>query len=70
MGATPAEPICLVDVNLTVKMESLADKVRYGAGTRFDPMMEERGGWIAGEVQPQDAEMLEAVMEVLAEANH
>ena len=51
-------------------MESLADKVRYGAGTRFDPMMEERGGWIAGEVQPQDAEMLEAVMEVLAEANH
>ena len=70
MGATPSEPVRLVDVNLTVKMKLFADKVRYGVGTRFDPMMEERGGWIAGEAQPQDAEMLEAVMEVLAEVNH
>ena len=50
-------------------MESFADKVRYGAGTRFDPMMEERGGWIAGEAQPQDAVMTDAVIEVLVEAN-
>ena len=51
-------------------METFAAKVRYGAGTRFDPMMEERAGWIAGESHRQDAEMPDVVIEVLANANH
>jgi hypothetical protein len=51
------------------KMESFAAKVRYGSGTRFDPMMEEKGGWIAGEAHRRDEEMPDAVIEVLAEAN-
>ena len=51
------------------KMESFAAKVRYGSGTRFDPMMEEKGGWIAGETHRRDEEMPEAVIDVLAEAN-
>ena len=36
---------------------------------RFDPMMEERGGWIAGEPQRDDVKMEDAVIEVLAETN-
>ena len=51
-------------------METFAAKVRYGAGIRFDPTMEDRGGWIAGEAQPQDVEMSDVVIEILAEANH
>ena len=51
-------------------MESFASKVRYGNAPRFDPMMEERGGWIVGEAPRQDIEMEEAVIEGLAEANH
>ena len=31
------------------EMESFASKVQFGNASRFDPMMEERGGWIAGE---------------------
>ena len=50
-------------------MESFASKVRFGNVTRFDPMMEERGGWIAGEAPRQDTEMEEAVIEGLAEAS-
>ena len=43
-------------------MESFATKVHYGGGPRFDPMMEEKGGWIAGKVQKRDTEMTEAVI--------
>ena len=50
-------------------MESFAAKVRYGSGTRFDPMMEEKGGWIAGETRGRDEDMPDAVIEILAEAN-
>ena len=52
------------------EMESFASKVWYGYAPRFDPMMEERGGWIAGEAQRQDIEMKDAVIEGLAEASH
>lgn len=46
-------------------------KVRYGNGTRFDPMMEEKGGWIAGDVPKQDEEMhmQNAMIELMAEAS-
>ena len=50
-------------------MESFAAKVRYGSGTRFDPMMEEKGGWIVGETRGRDEDMPDAVIEILAEAN-
>ena len=50
------------------EMESFAPKVRFGNAQCFDPMMEERGGWIAGEAPRQDTEMEEAVFEGLAEA--
>ena len=52
------------------EMESFASKVRHGSGIRFDPIMEEKGGWIAGEAQRQDVEMSDAVIEILAEASH
>ena len=50
-------------------METFAAKVRYGSGPQFDPVMEEKGGWIAGETHHQDEEMPDAVIEILAEAN-
>lgn len=50
-------------------MESFAEKVRYGSGLRFDPLLEERGGWIAGEAQKRHMEMADAVIEVMAEAS-
>ena len=51
-----------------IRKESFAEKVRSGGGGRFDPLLEEKGGWIAGEAHRQDAEMAEAVIEELAEA--
>lgn len=45
------------------------DKVRNGGGTRFDPMLEERGGWITGEAQQNDSDMTEAVIGIMAEAS-
>ena len=50
-------------------MESLAAKVRYGSGPRFDPLLEEKGGWIVGEAREQDVEMTEEVIEALVEAS-
>jgi hypothetical protein len=50
-------------------MESFAAKVRHGNESRFDPMLEERGGWIAGEARRSDVEMTDAVIEVMAEVN-
>ena len=47
-------------------MESFASKVRFGNAPQFDPMMEERGGWITGEAQRQDVEMEDVVIEGLA----
>ena len=41
----------------TCEMESFDAKVRYGNGSHFDPMLEERGGWIYGEAQRHDVEM-------------
>jgi hypothetical protein len=40
-----------------------------GGEPRFDPMLEERGGWVAGESPKGDTEMSEAIIEVLAEAS-
>ena len=50
-------------------MESFANKVRFGNAPRFDPMMEEKGGWIAGEAPRNEVAMDEAVIEGLAEAS-
>jgi len=50
-------------------METFATKVRYGGEPRFDPMLEERGGWVAGEGPKGDTVMSEAIIEVLAEAS-
>lgn len=49
--------------------ESFAAKVRYGNGSRFDPMLEERGGWIVGEARRSDREMTDVLIEVLTEVN-
>ena len=51
-------------------MECFAAQVRFGNAPHFDPIMEERGGWIAGEAPQQDIEMEDAVIEGLAEARH
>lgn len=37
---------------------------------RFDPMMEEKKGWIVGEAPWQDNEMAEAIMQVMEEASN
>ena len=49
-------------------METFAEKVRYGGGTRFDPMIEECGRWTS--TQHGDVNMPEAMIEELAEANN
>lgn len=46
-------------------MATFAKKVKYGGGARFDLMLEEKGGWVAGEDPKQDEEMVEAMIEVL-----
>lgn len=51
-------------------METFAKKVRHGRGGRFDPLLEGKGGWISREAPKQDVEMTDAVIEVMAEANH
>ena len=48
---------------------TFAEKVKYGGGLRFDPMLEGKGGWIAGEDPKRDEEMVEAVIEVLAQTS-
>ena len=35
-------------------METFASKVRFGGGPKFDPLLEEKGGWIVGEAQRHD----------------
>lgn len=50
-------------------METFAKKIRYGSGPRLNPLLEERGGWIAGEAQKHDTEMADSVIEVMAEAS-
>ena len=50
-------------------METFAEKVRSGGGIRFDPMLEEKGGWVAGEDPKRDEVMAEAVIEELAQAS-
>lgn len=39
-------------------------------GVRFDPLLEEKGGWMSGEVPRQDEEMAYVVTGVMAEVNH
>ena len=51
-------------------MATFAEKVKSGGGARFDPMLEEKGGWVAGEDLKRDEEMAEAVIEVLAQASN
>lgn len=41
--------------------------MRNGGGNRFNPMLEEKDGWITGERLRQDEEMTDAVIEVMAE---
>ena len=43
--------------------------MRFGNGPRFDPLLEERGGWISGDVPKHDVVMIDAVIEVLAKVN-
>lgn len=50
-------------------METFAEKVKYGGGTRFDPMMEEQGGGIAGDAPKPDEEMPDAEIAVIAEVS-
>ena len=50
-------------------METFAKKIRHGSGPRFDPLLEERGRWIAGEAQKHDIEMADDVIGVMAQAN-
>lgn len=47
-------------------METFVGKPRYGIGPRFDPMMEEREGWIIGEAPRNN---VEDMIEFLAEAS-
>ena len=49
---------------------TFAEKVRSGGGVRFDPMLEEKGGWVAGEDPRKDEEMADAVIEELAQASN
>lgn len=51
-------------------MKTFVAEVRYGNGSRFDPILEERGGWIAGEAQKLNVEMTDAMIEVMAVANN
>jgi hypothetical protein len=62
--------IVQVQQDVRSTMETFAAKVRNGIGSRFDPMMEERGRWKAGEAQQQDVVMPDAVIELMAEANN
>lgn len=41
-----------------------------GGGQRFDPMLAEKGGWVAGKDPKRDVEMAETVFEVLVEASN
>lgn len=50
-------------------METFAAKVKYGGETRFDPLLEERWGWIAGETCMQDSEIMEVVLENMAQVS-
>jgi hypothetical protein len=50
-------------------MGTFAAKVGYGGEPRFNPMLEERGGWAVDEGPKCDTVMSEAVIEVLAEAS-
>lgn len=49
---------------------AFVEKVHFGGGKRFDPMLEGKGGWIVGEAQWHDVEMAEAVNEEMADANN
>lgn len=48
-------------------METFVAKMCFGGGPRFDPLMEEKGGWIVREAQQHDVEMADVVIEVKAE---
>lgn len=50
-------------------MKSCATKICHGSGSRFDPLLEEKRGWIYGEARRHDVEMSDAVIEVMAEAS-
>ena len=55
--------------NMQIQVATFAAKVRYGSGSRFDPMMEEKGGWIVGEAPKQDVEISEVEIKIIAEAS-
>lgn len=66
MGTTQPKKLTMGEMR---QMETFADKVRFGGGLRFDPLLKERGGGIAGEDPKRDEVMTEAVIEVLAKVS-
>lgn len=50
-------------------MKSFANKMHAGGVPKFDPMLEERGGSIVGEVPRQDEEMTKVVIGIMAEVS-
>lgn len=50
-------------------METFVAKVKYMSGPRFDPLLEENGGWISGEAPAANVEMMEVVIESMAHSN-
>lgn len=63
------EVITPVDGRKTNKglMETFASKARNGGGPIFDPLMEEKGGWISREAPVLNEVMMEAMIENLAQ---
>lgn len=47
-------------------METIVDKVRFGGGTRLNPMLKEKGDWISKETPKHDKEMEDVVIGVMA----
>lgn len=52
-----------------IEMESFANNVNVGGGVRFDPFLEEKGGWIYREAPKHDVKMVDAIIWVMVEAS-
>lgn len=52
-----------------MKMESFVDKVNVGEGARFDPMLEEKGGWVSREAPKRKLKMVDAIIWVMADSS-
>lgn len=51
------------------EMETFVDKVISSGGSHFDPMLEEKGGWIYGEALKHNEDMVDAIIEVMTETS-